>query len=586
MGWAIVGASVAALASQGCAGVAGRPKTFSTDWVDDGGKSMEAVQARLRGARPVSGVDLVVSVTGSEGIAGTPLGGGAPWTAKHALDARPIIAGDVVVVSGGNEVAALDAVTGTKLWARPTGGLSVLGAGDDGRLTAVSLSRGNGSTLLIVGRDGSMKRQIETDKAIGSPAVVAGVVFVPWAGQYVSAIDAATGDELGRAVLRDKVSRALTYGGALWFGEAALVRFDDRLGLATRGGATRVTLPARELPGTPRLTIPGTERVPPVANARDLDRLFARPAPDAAPGLDSGRFYASYYRLAFGLDANGGRLAWVRTNGSDFVGGDAVPGGLVLCDESGKITALDAQSGQTTQQLDVGSPIKSCVVSASSFRVPPAKAAPPPLVAQIADAVMTREATLAAAQRLLLKELAGLGDESATKALIELASDPRAVPVLVADARQALAARRNGASFMLAALGRRYDFIHDVLSSPPVGPIAAALAAMKETRAAPLLASQLLEPQITNDDVKRAAAALVVLATEKELPPLRQFFAMYRGTAPDEIAIAVGSAAEAMLRVDPKGSRSMIEAAAKDSITVPVARARLEALLAPPAAKP
>ena len=42
---------------------------------------------------------------------------------------------------------------------------------------------------------------------------------------------------------------------------------------------------------------------------------------------------------------------------------------------------------------------------------------------------------------------------------------------------------------MEAALERHYDFLKDVLRSPPVGPIAQALGAMKETRAAPLLAA-------------------------------------------------------------------------------------------------
>jgi outer membrane protein assembly factor BamB len=576
--------SVALLASalaQGCASDPGRPKTFSTDWVDDQGKSIEAVQARLRGARPGASTDLVVAVAGKDKIIGTPLGAGSAWTATHALDARPIIAGSVVIVSGGNEVAALDAASGKKLWARPTGGLPLLGAGDDGNITAVSLLRGGGSTLLIVGRDGSVKRQIETDKSIGDPAVVGGVVFVPWANQYVSALDAATGEEVGRVVVRDKVSRALSIGGTLYFGEMAYVRFDDKIGQASRGQANRVAIPSRELPGTPRLLVPGTEKVPPVANARDRDRLFARPSGDTSPlGVDSNHFYASYYRLVFGFESQRGHLSWVRTHPHDFIGGEAVAGGLVLCDEEGKIVVLDAQTGQTSLEKSIGEPITSCVVQADSFRAPRPPSPGTSLGQQVAEAVTVREATLATAQRLLLRELATLEDEAATKTLIDIASDPHSVPILVADARAALATRRNGASHMLAALGRHYDYLHDVLASPPVGPIADALAAMKDAKAASLIAAHLFDPQITDDDVKRAAAALAIIGTDKELPQLKQFFAMYRGTAPtDEIAVAVGSVGEAMLRIDPKGSRAIIQAAVKDPMTVAVARARLDALL-------
>src|SRR6185436_19853056 len=101
--------------------------------------------------------------------------------------------------------------------------------------------------------------------------------------QYVSALDGTTGDEIGRVTVRDKVSRALTIGGGLYFGEMALVRFDEKIRFASQGGASRVALPSRELPGTPRLLVPGTEKQLPVANARDGDRLFARPSSPEGP---------------------------------------------------------------------------------------------------------------------------------------------------------------------------------------------------------------------------------------------------------------------------------------------------------------
>lgn len=177
--------------------------------------------------------------------------------------------------------------------------------------------------------------------------------------------------------------------------------------------------------------------------------------------------------------------------------------------------------------------------------------------------------------------------EVATKTLIDLASDPRTPPVVVTDARAALATRRTGASHMLSALERHYDYLKDILTAPPVGPLADALAAMKESRAAPLLAAHLLDPQDSDDDVRRAAAALAVLATAAEKKPLEQFFSMYRGTAgTDEIALAVGSVGEALLRVDGKEGRALVEAASKDPMTVEAARGRLEALLgAAPAAE-
>ena len=581
---------VLGLGTASCAGDPSHPSTFSTNWLDDQGKSIGEVQARLKNAPAGAQADLVVAVAGAKNdkLIGVPLSGGAPWTFQHALDARPIIAGGVVIGSGNSEVFALDATSGKRLWARPTGGVALLGAGDDGTITAVTLSRGTGSTILVVGRDGSVKNQIETDKAVGDPAVVAGVILVPWQNQYVSAIDATTGNELGRVTLRDKVSRADQIGGAVYFGEVAFVRFDDKIRMASQGGASRVGIPARELPGTPRLFVPGTEKQPAVANARDRDRLFARPsAPEGPLGIDSGRFYATYFRLVIGFESSRGQLAWVHTHGSDLIGGDAVQGGVLLCDEDGKIVVLDGKTGQVSFQTTFGEPIKSCVAHADTYKALPGPGGAGSLAQQIAEAVSNREASLATAQRLLLRELGTLEDESATKTLIELASDPRTAPVLVTDARAAIATRRNGAAYMLASLGKHYDFLHDVLASPPVGPIADALAAMKEAKGAPLLASHLLDPADNDDDIRRAAAALATLATKDELPMLRHFFTMYRGTAEsDEIGLAVASAAEAMLRLEPKESRALVDHAAKDATTVAIARTRLEALLAASPDKP
>src|SRR5262249_34047240 len=157
----------------------------------------------------------------------------------------------------------------------------------------------------------------------------------------------------------------------------------------------------------------------------------------------------------------------------------------------------------------------------------------------------------------------------ATKTLVELASDQRASPPLVADARVALANRRNGARYMIDALGKHYDFLKDILRPPPVGPMAQALAAMNEKGAAPALASHLVDPNDTDDDVRHAAAALVVLGGPSEVPTIKQFFGMYRANADtDEIGAAVVSAGQALLKLGGKDGRTTVDQALADPMTV------------------
>jgi outer membrane protein assembly factor BamB len=154
-----------------------------------------------------------------------------------------------------------------------------------------------------------------------------------------------------------------------------------------------------------------------------------------------------------------------------------------------------------------------------------------------------------------------------------------AAPATVAaDVRAALAARRSGADAMLAALAKRRDFLDDVPVSPAVGPLADALAAMDEKRAAPLLAEHLLDPAAPAADVERVAAALAVLAGPAEVPALRSFFALYRSEAAEApIVLAVARVASALERL---GSGDIVAAALRDPFTSEAVRSKIE----PPAA--
>ena len=313
--------------------------------------------------------------------------------------------------------------------------------------------------------------------------------------------------------------------------------------------------------------------------------MYARPrGTDAGASIEDDRWYATYFRVAMGFGAEKGKLAWVHLHGADFVGGAAGAGGVVLCDDQGKVVELDAKTGGVLGEMDLGEPVKACVVNVDAQKLSGSSEAKS-LAQQLAEVVRTDAPQLVSAQKLLLRELAGVEDDTATKTLVELArNDPRTSPDLVGDARTALGNRRNGATYMEAALGRHYDFLRDVLRPPPVGPMAQALGAMKDKGAAALLASHLLDPADTDDDVRQAAAALAVVAGPDQLPTLREFFGMYRASAADDdIAAAVVSVGQALLTLNDVG---VVTAAARDETTVPYAHERLVALLASTPPKP
>jgi outer membrane protein assembly factor BamB len=430
--------------------------------------------------------------------------------------------------------------------------------------------------VLAITHDGEVLRQLEDDEAIGAPAVMGRYAFLPWQGQYVTVFDLLRGEEVARALLRTKVSRAFMTGGAMFFGGAAATRLDERIRFGAEDRASTVALPARELPGMPRWITPGIEVQGPAATALDKTQIYARPTASGPPAIEGRRFAATYFRVAVGFDATSGEVAWAHVGEADYLGGAAYSGGFALCDARGEVSLLEAQLGRVAGSVSLGRPVDACVVQADGI-TGKAGVAAEPLWRQLDRVVAAPDAELAAIQRFLLRELAALPDEEVTRALVTLASGERGSPALLEDARRALAGRRNGATFMLAALSRRYDFLAGALKPPPVGPLADALAAMGERKAAPLLAAHLLDPATSPGDVERAAAALVTLAGPAELSALRNFFAMYRGLDDNEaLGEAVVRVAEALVQV---GAANVVARAAKDPFTSPALRERIEAAL-------
>lgn len=578
--WCLLG-----LAGCGAASV-NSGKSFAPDWQSDDGKSIAAVEQRLHALPPAPNARVAVGLNDA-GLVGVGLDGKAHWTHAAKPSSAPIIAGDLVIYGEADQVVALDAGTGNPVWRIANRGLSLRGAGNDGTSTALTLAGPKSSLFLAVSRSGSTLGSAESESALGMPAARGGVAFVPWGNQYVSAVDMKSGDEAGRLLIRAQVSRAQNYGGQLYFGEHVLVRFDEKARFAATNQGSTVGLPKLDLPGKPTWLESGLVSESAQPNARSKIRVYAAPVAgaDGALTLGGGAIAASYFRVLFGLDAKSGALRWVRALPADIVGGAAASSGFYLCDSAGKVWAIDAHGGDAGA-ANFGSKVRSCTADAGALPVP-AGNAPGALPAQIASALDALDPDMAEAQRFLIAELGKQEDPSVTKTLIDLSSSPRIPPDQRTEARRLLALRKNGSDYMLAALARHYDFVSGVLLPPPVGPLADALAASGEQRAAPLLAKHLNDPANSADDVARAARALVKLATPAEYEDLRTFFALYRATADDEsLVAAVVACAEAILRVGGETGRTLVERAAQDPLTQNDVRRALPDVLSKTAAPP
>ena len=307
------------------------------------------------------------------GLVGIGLDGSHLWTHAATLDARPAIAGDVVVYSNGGALVALDGTTGKELWHTSVGSKRLRGAGDDGSITVASLgSESGGGTLLVaVNRSGGVMRNWSPQPDVGIPAIAGGTVFAPWGSQYVSALDVSDGAESGRVLARTVVSRAVAVGGSLYFGENAFVRFDPAIAKAAENEAHIVKLPERELRENPSgFAMARRSCRRRQARPTAFGSTRALPKWAAISSSTPERFAATYFRIAVGFNGVDGALRWVRTLPAEVIGGDATAGGFAFCDTEGNILLTDARAGGDAGHVSFGQPVSGCVVNGGSFHVP------------------------------------------------------------------------------------------------------------------------------------------------------------------------------------------------------------------------
>jgi outer membrane protein assembly factor BamB len=578
-----------AVALVACGGnvVQGGSAPFSETWQSDQGKSIAALEERLRGVKAPAATPVAVGV-GEGALYGVALPSGARWSYQSSADTVPIVAGEVVVASHSGKLFALDAKTGRELWSISTDGRELRGAGDDGVYTVAVLA-GDGpgkSRFVAVTRQGDVARRIDSAVELGYPAVKGGVAFIPWNNQYVSAIDVKSGEEVARLLLRELVTQARNFNGELWFGEKGLVRLDPQIRLATTNQGTHVELPARQLPGKPVWLGSGNQLWPVASSARLKIRLAATPsASTEGAGFTNGTYLASYFRVVLGLAAQDGGVRFVQSLSGDALGMSSGQRGFAVCDATGKVT-LVSEKGGPAGSAELGARLTACTVDITSLTLSQQQA-PATLAEQIGQALGELTPDMAVAQKLLVDELIQLPDPRVTKILIDLTSSTKIPPDLRGAARKLIATRRSGKEYMLAALERHYDYVSDVLLPPPLGPLADALAAMNEVSATPLLARHLNDPANEMADVERAAVALGKLATPAEFEDLRTFFALYRATADEpSLVSAVVAVAGALLRIGGAPGKALVERAAQDPLTQSDVKRGITALLSVEGAAP
>jgi outer membrane protein assembly factor BamB len=566
--------TLAAVMVAGCGGAGGglvtvSGKAFSQETLNDENNvaGQKKVLDRLASQPPAAGTDAAVAVTGTAELTGVDLTSGKTWTYKHPLEHRSQIAGPFVIGQGAGEIFALDAKTGAVKWTsqKPKGKL--IGAGSDGTYTAITVKTEGGSALYVFGNDGTIKFDKSTEMPITVPGVASGLVFVPWKNLYVTAFEGASGAQLATFVTDTETTHVIAYGGALFAGQGRLVRFDQELLKAKQGGAT-LAAPPKELPNVTRRDLlvgpEHDERV--TADAIDATTLTGRPVATGAAGFAGDKLYGAYYPFVIGFDSKDAKLSWVHTGNDDVVAAHAAKDGVVVVDKGGNVKLLAGTNGALVKTFALGKPALSADIFADTISIGTGTA--PALAEQIKVATTTKDDRLSTAQVYLLEQAAAVPDESTTAVLLEVADSERAAPSIKDAARKAIAMRTNGAPAMIKMLERHANFLKGT-RTPPVGPMAKALATMKEKKAAGPLLAQLNDPALPQIDLQDTAEGIAVLADKEHLGELKKFINMYRGSASGNMKLtdALAAIAAAVIRIEGDKGKEWIAATAKDPLT-------------------
>jgi hypothetical protein len=560
----------------GCASRA----AFDTSFPPNRSRDLDGVLARIAGAPRPNQTPVVVGVSDAPrslfafDLAAQRLLFSTPSDVRGV----PVAAGPFVVAPEGERLRVRELQTGQVVEDIDANGMHFVGADGDGSVTAVVLSSGGsyGSRsllLLLRGRDVSKKLWVNT--ALGIPAVLGGVAFVPHSRVHLSAISP-EGEELMRLTVRDDVaSEALTDGRQVYFGLAGVYRLDNATPKGVKGGAAYFqpdVLQRRKLPGAPEFLRDTSEPPPPVDSAVHRIQLSYWPRSSSeGVGAANQALYLSFYRLVFALNEALDRAHWVRSTSSDIVGVGAHTGGLVVVEERGTVSAFDA-SGSAVLEAELGLRPIVASVRAEGLGLRAGGSPLPPLVEQLGAAILHDDTRLVPAGELAIRLMAALEDPEVTGTFVSICSSREAARRVRDSACAELAKRTQGGDSVLTALSQINDYLADT-HTPPLVPLAKAAASAKQTQAAPLLLAHLEDPSTDADDLPALVRALGALEEPSVKDPLTRFVRLYHADAfQPGLEEALVAAVPLLTKLDAAGVSALLNSLLADPRTNPALR--------------
>ena len=237
------------------------------------------------------------------------------WTQPADLKARVAVGADVVVYGAADALVARDVATGAQRWSHAIArDERLLGYTIDGKSVylvvqegGAHLHSGKASVRALDAATGASRWRHELASGnVGAPVARGGLVAVPVQSQYVTLLDAASGDQLAQVLSSEEAAtfvRATPEG--LFFGSAGVFRLEPGTAAGSRkaAGYVRAKLPAFVRP------VYWFDLYRPEQgdySALDRNRILWRMTPAGDARFRDDLAFVHNYRFFFGFDARTG----------------------------------------------------------------------------------------------------------------------------------------------------------------------------------------------------------------------------------------------------------------------------------------
>jgi outer membrane protein assembly factor BamB len=518
------------------------------------------------------------------------------WTQPADLKARVAVGADVLVYGVADALVARDVTTGAERWRHPvTKDERLLGYTIDGKTVYLVVQEGgahlHGGKASVQALDattgGARWRHELASGNAGAPAARGGLVAVPAQSQYITLLDARSGDQLAQVLSSEEAAtyvRSLPEG--LFFGSAGVFRLAPGTAAGSRksSGYVRAKLPPFVRP------VYWFDLYRPEQgdySALDRNRILWRMTPSDARG--DARFrddlaIVHNYRFFFGFDARSGELKWAYNHpGTEAVSSALVGEEVAFVTADGELGALDTRTGARTFSAKIPDEVvRGATFDAEGWAPRGAGAPVAPLADTLTTVVWDPDRRFWDVKMFAIEELARQPGREVTAQLLKITEQEGLPSAVYQKAGEALVARKDGSAADLLArvLATHADYA-DGKAAPAVEILARAAGAMKATTAAPALVEHLRRPETSPAAVTQIARALAAIGATDALPALHDFVTMYRADPVyDGDPTALVAASEAMLALGGPAERQLLLYLAEEPHTVEPLRVHLRRALA------